>query len=229
MFDEQLHLIQPEAPLSRDEATARLEGYLNHDLRDLATEYGVTVWKDGALNKGWAGHVVERILGLTPNAEQKPDFGDWELKVVPLVFSASGDVTAKESMSITMFTEAHILDHEFEQSHLLEKLERLLVVARAYVDSVESTSPLVAVRSFDLGRGPLFDAIRADYEDIRWTVRNDGVYGVHGGIGRLVQPRVKGGAGSGYQGHGFYGRSRLVNHVLGLTDCLAPDGDTSIV
>ena len=216
MSDEQLHLIEPIPPLRRTLAITTLEAYLEHDLRAMADDLGVTVWKEGALNKGWAGHVVERLLGLTPNADQRPDFGDWELKVVPLIMSASGNISVKESMSITMFTEAHILDHEFEQSHLLEKLQRLLLVARGYFDATESTSPLVAVRPFDLGRGALYDAVRADYEDIRWTVRTEGIYGVHGGIGRFVQPRVKGGAGSGYQGHGFYARPCLVSHFLGL-------------
>ncbi|MED5572943.1 MAG: MutH/Sau3AI family endonuclease, partial [Pseudomonadota bacterium] len=161
MSDEQLHLIDPVAPLTRADARQRLNAYLEQDLRTLADEHGVTVWKNGALNKGWAGHVVERLLGLSPNADQRPDFGDWELKVVPLVMTSSGGVSVKESMSVTMFTEAHILDTEFEQSHLLEKLRRLLLVGRFYIDGSESSSPLVAVREFDLGRGALYDAIRA--------------------------------------------------------------------
>jgi len=44
-------------------------------------------------NKGWAGHVLERYLGLPINSAQSPNFGSWELKIVPLNRLANGTVT----------------------------------------------------------------------------------------------------------------------------------------
>ena len=216
--ENQLHLIAPPPTLTRAEGIQRLNDLVGQDLRVLGAQYGVTVWKDGRLNKGWAGQVVEHTLGLNPNSEQAADFGDWELKVVPVIESADGSVRAKESMAITMFTEDDILTTEFEDSHLLEKLGRLVVVPRLYVDAQETSSFILGATTFDLGNAEIFEAVRDDYEDIRWTVRDEGVYGVHGGIGRLIQPRVKGGAGSGYQGHGFYARAYFVSYILGLVD-----------
>jgi len=56
----------------------------------------VTVWKDGRLNKGWAGHVLERYLGLPINSAQSPNFGSWELKIVPLKRLRTGEIAVKE-------------------------------------------------------------------------------------------------------------------------------------
>jgi hypothetical protein len=52
--------------LDRDEAMRRINLLAGRDLRALADELGVTVWKAGRKNKGWAGHVLERYLGLAP-------------------------------------------------------------------------------------------------------------------------------------------------------------------
>ncbi len=71
--------------LSRDEDLEKLKNLVGQDLRRLALQYGITVFKENAgFNKEWTGLVVERYLVLAPNSLQNPDFGDWELKVVPL-------------------------------------------------------------------------------------------------------------------------------------------------
>jgi len=52
------------------------------DLRPLADTHQITVWTGGKKNKGWAGHTIERFLGLPLNSAQSPNFGSWELKQV---------------------------------------------------------------------------------------------------------------------------------------------------
>ena len=69
--------------MERDEAISRLKQLEGFNLVALAKKYKVTTWKDGKLNKGWAGHVIERYLGLPLNSSQSPNFGSWELKIVP--------------------------------------------------------------------------------------------------------------------------------------------------
>jgi hypothetical protein len=65
--------------LSRAEALRRIRLLSGKDLRPLADQYGITVWKNGRKNKGWAGQVIEHYLGLPQNSLQAPDFGTWEL------------------------------------------------------------------------------------------------------------------------------------------------------
>ena len=54
--------------MERKDAIKKLRGLEGQDLRKLAERYKVTVWKEGKLNKGWAGHVIERYLGLPLNS-----------------------------------------------------------------------------------------------------------------------------------------------------------------
>jgi DNA mismatch repair protein MutH len=67
--------------MERLQAIEKLKQLEGCNLHDLALEYGVTVTTpDGKVNKGWAGHVCERYLGLPVNSAQSPNFGSWELK-----------------------------------------------------------------------------------------------------------------------------------------------------
>lgn len=214
-MSDQLDLIAAPPPLSRADALARLDALVGEDLRPLADAYGITVWRDGRRNKGWAGQTVERHLGQRPNSAQAADFGDWELKVVPLAFTADGALRLKETMAITMFTEEDLETQAFEDSHLLDKLRRIVVVARVYEGPDEGRSLVAAVAPFDLSDPALYAQVRDDYDELRWVVRQQGAYALHGGLGRLVQPRPKG-AGQLRAGHGFYARKAFVEHMLGI-------------
>jgi DNA mismatch repair protein MutH len=218
MIDEQLNLIAPPPELTRPEAIERLEKIVGDDLRPMAEQHGITVWKEGRLNKGWAGQVVEAYLGRSPNSDKAADFGEWELKVVSLVANAQGELRPKESMAIAMFTEAELEEQAFEESHLLEKLGKLIVVARLYSGPDESSSIVLGWALFDLEHPTIYNQVVEDYEEARWVVRNEGVHALGGGIGRLVQTRVKGGAGAGRGGHCFYARSQFVGYILGLSE-----------
>ena len=82
--------------LDRHEAVRRINLLAGKDLRSMADEYKIPVWKNGHENKGWAGLVIEHYLGLPQNSRQEPDFGDWELKVVPLRKDAQRNLRVKE-------------------------------------------------------------------------------------------------------------------------------------
>lgn len=116
--------------MERTEAIKKLKELEGKDLRILADRYNVTVWKEEKLNKGWAGHVIKRYLGLPLNSAQSPNFGSWELKIVPLKRLKTGEVVVKETMAITMIDPVNVLQCKFEESHLLTKLRRIVVCAR---------------------------------------------------------------------------------------------------
>src|ERR1051325_8015910 len=118
--------------LNRHEAVRRINSLAGKDLRAMADDYRISVWKNGRENKGWAGLVIERYLGLPQNSRQAPDFGDWELKVVPLHKDAKGNLRVKESMAITMIEAAEVLADKFEDSHLYDKLRSMVVVSRVW-------------------------------------------------------------------------------------------------
>src|SRR5439155_11035399 len=135
--------------LAREVAVARLRGIVGRDLRVLADEYGVTVFLSGRLNKGWAGLTLERFLGLSAGNKQIPDTKDWELKLVPLK-RVGNMYVPKETMAITMINPEHLIDQDFEHSHLLHKLQSLVVCGREFENREEKHSRLVSVGTFDL-------------------------------------------------------------------------------
>jgi DNA mismatch repair protein MutH len=207
----------PPAPTTRDQAISILKPYVGKDLRPIADERGVTVWKNGRKNKGWAGMVIEKLLDHPQDADQAPDFGTWELKVVPIVRNAQGHWQVKETMAITMIDPKNVAATPFEHSHLLDKLRALLVCAREWLNDQDEHSRLVKLGVFDLSDGETFRQVQADYELVRKTIRDEGAKALTGWMGHLVQPRTKG-PGHGVVSHAFYARTAFVARMLKLTD-----------
>ena len=201
--------------LDRREGVRRINLLAGKDLRPLADQYGIPVWKNGHENKGWAGLVIEQYLGLPQNSRQEPDFPGWELKVVPLRKNAEGKLRVKESMAITMLEPTEVLANKFEDSHLYDKLKSMVVVSRIYESAQELHSILHAAAEFDLDNPKIHDQVKADYETIRSQIRTRGIDAVTGDLGKLVQARTKG-RGHGSTSRAFYARPKFVAHILNL-------------
>jgi DNA mismatch repair protein MutH len=201
--------------MEREEAINKLKQLEGTDLVPLASKYDVTIWKGDKKNKGWAGHVLERYLGLPINSAQSPNFGSWELKIVPLKRLANGTITVKETMAITMIDPFNIKNTPFEQSHLLAKFKKVVVCARLFESQKEDRSLLVRVSAFDLTDKTIYDQVKKDYEETRECILKRGFEHLTGAMGVLVQPRTKG-AGHGSTSRAFYARAKFVSRILGL-------------
>jgi DNA mismatch repair protein MutH len=201
--------------LARDEAIRRLNLIVGCDLRALADCYHVVLSKNGHKNKGWAGQALERYLGLKQNSRQEPDFGDWDLKLVSLRRDAAGNLRVKESMAITMLEPSEVASNRFEDSHLYDKLRRLVVVARVFESEEDARSILHAVAKFDLDNPAYFQQVKEDYDLIRRTIREHGAEAVSAELGTLVQARTKG-RGHGSTSRAFYARASFVARMLDL-------------
>ncbi len=199
--------------MDRAEALARLKILVGCDLVDLGTKSGITIWKGDRINKGWAGHTIERHLGLALNSSRSPNFGSWELKVVPVRALPNGTFKVKETMAITMIDPVEVAAKEFTQSHLFLKLERMLVVARVFESQAETRSLCHLVAEFDLGDQDMYRQIKADYDLVRGVIRTKGFQHLSGTMGVFVQPRTKG-AGHGSTSRAFYARAGLVAKIL---------------
>lgn len=201
--------------LPRAEALRRIKLLSGKDLRPLAEVYRVTVWKNGHKNKGWAGQVIEQYLGLPQNSLQAPDFGSWELKVVPLIRATDGTLRVKESMAITMIEPAEVIASKFEDSHLYDKLRSMIVVARIFENVEDTSSILHSAAEFDLDDPAIRGQVEADYEAIREIIRLKGLESLTGDTGKYVQARTKG-RGHGSTSRAFYARALFVAHILNL-------------
>lgn len=201
--------------ITRFEATRLLQALIGQDLRTLAAQHGITVFKE-KLNKGWAGLTLEKVLGIGNRTMQAADADTWELKLVPMV-TRKGAWKVKESMAITMLNPHHVLEKSFEQSHLFNKMSKLIICGRERVDNRESTSKLLYVNSFDLQSTKLWKQVQADYELVQHTIRNKGYDALTGKMGTCIQPRTKG-TGHGSTTRAFYARRSFLETILGIRE-----------
>lgn len=201
--------------MEREDAIRKLKELEGQDLVALARQYNITIWKGDKKNKGWAGHVLERYLGLPINSAQSPNFGSWELKIVPLKRLANGNIVVKETMAITMIDPYNVKNTPFERSHLLAKLKKAVVCARLFESQSEDRSLLVRVAAFDLNDRATYEQVKRDYEEVRNYILLRGFEHLTGAIGVLVQPRTKG-AGHGSTSRAFYARTNFVAKILGI-------------
>lgn len=203
--------------ITRFEATHKLQKFIGQDLRKLATEHHFNIFKNGKLNKGWAGSTLERVLGVGNNCIQAPNGDFWELKVVPLVKRKNGNWRVKETMAITMIKPEDDAITPFEQSHLFSKMEKMIICGRERVDKEESSSPLLYVNSFDLLSTTFWPQIKKDYELIQTTITKQGFSTLTGKIGKFIQPRTKG-KGHGSVSRAFYARVAFIEIILGIRE-----------
>ena len=202
--------------MDRIEASGRIQELVGRDVRRLADDLRVTVWRGDKINKGWAGHTIERYLGLPLNSSQSPNFGSWELKVVPLKRNRQNQLQVKETMAITMIDPVEVAKKEFQDSHLFIKLRKMLIVSRIFESKSETRSLLHGVASFNLDDQDIYNTVKADYDLIRNTIVDRGFDHLTGWMGEFIQPRTKG-AGHGSTSRAFYARTKFVDRILGLS------------
>ena len=203
--------------MERFEAVEKLKLLAGKNLHELAPEYGVTVVSaDGYVNKGWAGHVLERYLGLPINSAQSPNFGSWELKNIPVKRLKNGLLAFKETMAITMIDTYNVSRTPFEESHLLSKLKKAVVVVKIVGDNYAKPQFVHSVVTLDLD-DYLYDAVRTDYELVRECINDParGFSALTGKMGVYIQPRTKG-AGHGSTSRAFYARPLFLSKFINL-------------
>jgi DNA mismatch repair protein MutH len=203
--------------MEREDAVVKLNQLAGLDLHDLAREFEVTVRSEnGMVNKGWAGHVCERFLGIPINSAQSPNFGSWELKSIPIKKLKNGQLAFKETMAITMIDAYQVARTPFEESHLLAKLRKAVCVARIVGKSVDEPTIIHSVNTIDLD-GELYEMVKNDYELVRACL-NDKARGFNqltGKMGVYIQPRTKG-AGHGSVSRAFYARPKFLAQFINL-------------
>ncbi len=144
-----------------------LEGVV---LQELASQYEVTIsGENGKINKGWAGHAIERHLGLPINSAQSPNFGSCELKSIPLKRLKNGYLSFKETMAITMIDPFNVKNTSFEDSHLLSKLRKMVIVAREAGVNTHAPSVIHSINVVDLN-AELYTFVKSDYEIVQNTL-----------------------------------------------------------
>jgi len=200
--------------MEREEAVKKIQELIGKDLRKLADDYGITVFREGKKNKGWAGHVIERFLGLPLSSAQAPNFGSWELKMCSLKYLKNGSLTVKETMAITMIDPYNVANTEFENSHLLTKLRKAVIAARIWISQQEESSILHSVVTYDLGNSEVYNQVRDDYNVARNAIISGGLDGLKSEMGKYIQPRTKGPGHKPKKTRAFYARTGFLKKFV---------------
>ncbi len=203
--------------MERHIALERLQELVGEDLHKVAIEHKVSVeGESGKINKGWAGQTFERYLGLSLNSSRAPNFGSWELKSVSIKIKKNGDFAFKETMAITMIDAYHVEITPFQNSHLLKKLTKAIIVARIVGDDVHAPTSVHSVTTIDL-EGEIYDQVESDYIEVQRCI-SDSQRGFHcltGHMGFYIQPRTKG-PGHGSSTRAFYARKNFLGEYIKL-------------
>ncbi len=201
--------------MERSEAISRLRELTGKDLHQVGGIHDICATVNGKQNKGWAGQVCERHLNLPLNSCRSPNFGSWELKVIPLKYLKSGKLVFKETMAICMIDAVDVAKKPFFESHVLQKLAKMVVVARTVGKNYLEPSYVYKVADFVLSED-LYERIEKDYDDVRSVIRDPkrGFDCLTGRMGILVQPRTKG-PGHGSKSRAFYARKELLKEIFG--------------
>lgn len=209
----------------REDVLHRLQTALpGKRLFDLAGHHGITVAKNGRVNKGWVGLTIERIAELANSNLARPDGEDFELKTTRLDKTDAGWSPA-ETIKVTQLNPQNILEEEFETSTLWKKLERLIIVGCHYASPTECEAVLIS--AVDVDDPEIRNAMQAYWEDVRHTV-SEGEIGRYNNLGTYedyLQLRPTGNGklwsvcpitGEKYPARAFYATKRFIRKVLAI-------------
>jgi DNA mismatch repair protein MutH len=156
-------------------------------------------------NKGLAGHYLEDLLAI-PRSSACLDCVDGEVKVFPLKRTASGGITPKETVAVTMCQPAALLTTAWRDSNAFKKLQNTVFIP--YMrdgDDIEYYEPIHFSEA-----STLMAELEADYKEIQLQAA-EGV--MTGSIGKYLQTRTKG-TGHGSTSRAFYLRPCFLTRIM---------------
>ena len=145
---------------------------VGHSLRE---KTNASKLDDPHRRKGAFGNAVEEYyFHYAPNSDSAPDFSEagLELKCTPLKRTTKGDLVAKERLVLSMIDYMSVVNETFETSHLMEKIDNILLISYLWEKDVDLLDYKVVLA--DVWSIPPEDVpqIKADWETVVNKVRS---------------------------------------------------------
>jgi DNA mismatch repair protein MutH len=215
----------PPPPQTEEELMVRANILVGRPLGDLARRAGASLPGEMRSSKGWAGQLLERILGASAGSRAEPDFVQIGVELKSLPVSLEG--APSESTYVTVVPLLEGADAPFEESVVAHKLARVLW----FPIEADASKPLVERR---VGTAFLWSpneeegaVLRADWDHLMGKVMMGQVDEITAHEGEVLQIRPKGANRAdrvkGYgpdgtivplQPRGFYLRPRFTAAIL---------------
>lgn len=181
--------------ITRTTAIKNLKKHIGQDLRELASQHGITTYETGRQNKGWKGLTLERLAGLENNISKAPNGLSYELKSVSFHY-VKNKLVPKETMAITMINPKELEETKFFDSHCWNKLKAIIICAVLWHGKNSENAEILKVASLDFAEDDeLIKEIKADYDFIREKLIKHGFASLTGKDGKWIQARTKGTGG----------------------------------
>lgn len=103
-------------------------------------KYGIANVSERKRNKGNLGQIIEeKFFHYECNSDSRADFYEAgvELKVTPYKMNKNGSLSAKERLILTMIDYFHIVEEQFETSHLWKKSRLILLIYYLYEQNIK--------------------------------------------------------------------------------------------
>ncbi|MEQ1506832.1 MAG: DNA mismatch repair endonuclease MutH [Myxococcota bacterium] len=174
-------------PRSEAELVARADAIAGYTLGELARTRWIAIPDDPRRAKGWAGGLLEQLLGATAASRAEPDFPHLgiELKTVPI---DPRGVPTESTYVCTMPLDPAVLGG-WDGSWVRRKLGRVLWIPLGGADA-----PGDRVVGAPIVWSPTADddaALRADWDELVSLVASGELWQVDGRRGRVLQVRPK--------------------------------------
>jgi len=175
---------------------------------------------DKTVDKGTAGKMYEKLMGI-PASSACLDCEDGEVKVFPKKQNKNGFVP-KETIAVTMITDATLRTDTFENSRCYKKLLRTVYVP--YILKNNNTEILygtpVLIDLLEEKNKHILDTLKSDYEQIQqFLITNNTLeHGSH--VGKWLQQRTKGAGRDKPKTRAFYLRTQYMQELIPLTNSL---------
>lgn len=169
------------------------------------------------IDKGKAGKLYEKLMGI-PASSACLDCENGEVKVFPKKQNKNGFVP-KETIAVTMITDATLRTDTFENSRCYKKLSRTLYVP--YILKNNDTeicygTPVLIDLNEEKNKH-ILDTLKSDYEEIRQFLITDNTleHGSH--VGKWLQQRTKGAGRGKPKTRAFYLRTQYMQELIPLS------------
>jgi DNA mismatch repair protein MutH len=196
--------------INRKEAVKNLSKYVGKDLFDYSKHFNIPTNQ-----KGWKGHVLERLAGLTINSSRAPNGDGFELKSISYKKLKNGEYVPKESMKITMVNNSELENFDFYDSHCWKKLKKLIlcvVFANKKFQLSESFFVNMYVPEMENYK-LLLSEIENDYNLIKENYLTNKSKKFSSSTGKWIQTRTSG-KGYGSITRSFYARPKLIKELI---------------
>jgi DNA mismatch repair protein MutH len=151
-----------------EELSRRLDQIVGVPFGELGAALGVRWQGSATQNKGWAGNLVDRLVGTDAGSQPEPDLTKLGLEVKTIPIGRGPKVL--QPTKVTMLNYRDVFDQDWWESDAFHKLRSVLFVPIVKFDIEHSDEWFIRHPFLWLPPGPVLHQFKQDYDSVRALV-----------------------------------------------------------